>query len=372
MSKIKVCILQYGFARGGTDTFVINLCKSIDRDKFEITIVNPSILPENNTRESEITDLGIEVYHTCDMNTAKGKLVHLWKLYRFLRKRKFDTFHTNVDLFNGPQLLVARLTGIKNRVCHSHNTNQAAGVESQSLAIKLYQKVMKYLCKVSSTRRCGCSPEAMDFLFPFDWKDNSYPQIIYNGIDLQKFNCKVDIIAKKSELGLTAKNTILTIGNIHIQKNPLFIADIFAAYNSKCPDSELVWLGRGSMKEQVEDRLRQLGVLERVHFLGQRSDVAEIMKCADIFLLPSLFEGLGIVVIEAQASGLPCLVSDQVPHITDCGMVWYKPLHDSASNWAETISEIIHSHNTKIIDSKSLNRYSLLNMASQMEKVYTI
>jgi glycosyltransferase involved in cell wall biosynthesis len=305
------------------------------------------------------------------MYTIKGKIRHLWMLYKFLKKRKFDTFHTNVDLFNGPQLLIAQLVGIKNRVCHSHNSNQVAGFESQSKIIKLYQQVMKYLCKVSSTRRCGCSQEAMDFLFPFKWKDNSYPQIVYNGIELAKFQKIIDVVAKRQSVGLVASKHIIVVGHIGFQKNPLMTVEIFREVCKCRSDIDLIWIGKGEMQEVVVEKLKKYNIVNRVHFLGQRVDVNEILQCADLFLFPSLFEGLGIAIVEAQAAGLPCIASDQVPALANCGKVETLSLSVPPDVWAKEVIRIIDHPNDLKIDDALLSNFTMANMANQMQLIYT-
>ena len=125
MNRIKVCILQNGLARGGTDTFVVNLCKGLDRQKFDITVVNPSTRPGSMVREPDILDTGAKIVHTSDLGKGHlSKFIHFIRLYKLLRTEKYDVFQTNVDLFNGPNLFVAWLAGVPVRCCHSHNTMQ--------------------------------------------------------------------------------------------------------------------------------------------------------------------------------------------------------------------------------------------------------
>lgn len=373
MKRVKVCILQFGFARGGTDTFVINLCKSIDKTKFDVTVVNPGDNDLLRSREQEVIDAGITIYHTTEMYSLKGKAKHLWQLYKFLRKEKFDTFHSNVDLFNGPQMFVAWAAGVPNRVCHSHNSRQAREIaQNGSLLVRVYQRFMRYLCRKFSTRKCGCSEEAMQFIFPNeDWHDPSYPQIIYNGIYTSKFNAPINITDKKNELGINAKYNILVVGHIGLQKNPKLTVEIFKHICDKSDDIDLVWVGKGEMEHEIHELVSNYGLRKRVHFLGHRSDVNEIMKCCDLFLFPSLFEGLGIVMIEAQTSGLPCLASNQVPKISDCGGAIFMSLSTPAEKWAEIAIDILDSKIKLNIDSIRLSKFTVENMTQQMQIVLT-
>lgn len=370
--KKKVCILQNGLARGGTDTFVVNLCRGLDKQKFDIIVVNPSLKPESLIREAEVLAEGCKILRTSPLAGFKSKLKHFCRLYRILKDEKVDIFHTNVDLFNGPQLFVAWLAGVPMRICHSHNGNQQkALVQGQTMMIRIYQRVMRWMCWIFSNRRLGCSEIAMEFLFQgHNWKHDKYPIVINNGIDLEVYRKQIDIEAKKKDLGLTAKYNIVTVGRIIPQKNPLFIANSFVELCKLRDDCDFVWVGDGPLKMECEDIFRKNGVLNRVHFLGQRADVNEILQCCNLFFMPSSFEGLGIVIIEAQAAGLSCLVSTEVPQEANCGACLYKSLDDTIENWADTMLRILDEKIKLGVDEPKIEQFSVAHMVSQMEQVF--
>lgn len=375
MTKVKVCILQNGLSRGGTDTFVLNLCKGLNKEQFDITVVNPSSRPGSRVLEADVEATGARIVHTSDLGQGiMSKLRHFVQLYRLLRRERFDVFHTNIDLFNGPNLLVARLAGVPVRCCHSHNgMQQKALVEGLTLPIRVYQSVMRWMCWHFSNRRTGCSEIAMEFLFAGrPWRQKEYPSVIYNGIDLNAYRTPIDVDKKRAELGLTAKHHIVTVGRIIPQKNPQFIAESFAALCRTRTDCDLVWVGVGELEQECREILKQHGVADRVHFLGSRGDVAEVLQCCDLFYLPSNFEGLGIVLIEAQASDLPCLVSDVVPVEADCGMCRYLSLQEDVSFWAQTMSDMLDGKIVSKIDESKMQRFSIEYMVKQMEQVFTV
>lgn len=368
----KVCILQNGLARGGTDTFVVNLCRGLDKDKFEVVVVNPSLKPESLIREPEVIAEGCRILRTSPLNGLWSKLKHFWRLFWILKKGKFDVFHTNVDLFNGPQLFVAWLAGVPMRICHSHNGNQQkALVQGQTVSIRLYQSIMRWMCWTFSNRRIGCSEVAMEFLYKGrDWKHDKYPIVINNGIDLDVYRKQIDIEAKKKELGLTAKYNIVTVGRIIPQKNPIFIATSFVELCKLRDDCDFIWVGDGPQKKECENILESNGVLNRVHFLGQRADVNEILQCCNLFFMPSSFEGLGIVIIEAQAAGLPCLVSTEVPQEANCGGCLYKSLSDDDSDWATVMNDLLDKKIKLEINENALQKFSINYMVEQMQQVF--
>lgn len=372
MKKSKVCILQNGLARGGTDTFVVNLCKSINKRQYEITVINPSSKEESRIREEEILATGSSIIHTCDLDSLGGKILHLKRLYSILKQGKFDIFQTNIDLFNGPNLFVAWLAGIPIRCCHSHNSmQQKALIEGNTFSIRIYQRIMRWLCWHFSNRRCGCSIEAMDFLYKgHNWRQNDYPSIIPNGIDLKKYSHKINIVERKKEIGLTAKYNLITVGRLIPQKNPLFLAKIYCELCKMRNDCDLIWIGIGPMEEQCRQIFRDNKILDRVHFLGSRNDVHDILKCCNLFCLPSAFEGLGIVLIEAQAAGLPCIVSDVVPKEANCGKCYFLSLSESYNVWAKAINDMIDDKVSLNIDLNRLQNFSIDHMTKQIEKVF--
>ena len=372
MAKRKVCILQNGLARGGTDTFVVNLCTSIDKEKYEITVVNPSVKEGSRVREVDVLATGTTILHTHDLGNLKGKFIHLKRLYSILKKVKFDVFQTNIDLFNGPNLLVAWLAGVPVRCCHSHNAmQQKALVEGTTFSIRIYQRMMRWMCWHFSNRRCGCSIEAMEFLYKgYGWQQKEYPSVISNGIDLKEYGREINTTEKKKELGLTAKYNLVTVGRLIPQKNPLFLAEMFSMLCKSRKDCDLVWVGIGPLEEKCHQIFQENSISDRVHFLGSRNDVADILKCCDLFCLPSAFEGLGIVIIEAQAVGLSCIVSDVVPRAADCGKCYFVPLSDNYDVWVKNMSDMIDGKIRLSIDKERLQNYSISHMAKQMEKVF--
>lgn len=372
MKKTKVCILQNGLARGGTDTFVVNLCKGIDKDKFEVTVVNPSTRPESLVREPDVLATGARIIHTCPLAGVKSMLVHLVRLYKLLRAERFDVFQTNIDLFNGPNLFVAWLAGVPVRCCHSHNTMQQKSIiRGMTLSIRIYQSLMKWMCWTFSNRRSGCSEDAMDFLFAGrKWHQDKYPIVVNNGIDIEHFRKPVDVECKKAELGLTAKHHIITVGRIIPQKNPFFIAESFCELCKQRDDVDFVWVGIGNLQDECKSVFRKNGCLDRVHFLGSRTDVNEVLACCDLFYMPSVFEGLGIVIIEAQAAGLPCLCSTAVPKEADCGAVQYMSLDQPIAEWAKAMSNILDGKTILKTDENMIQAFSIQHMAAQMMQVF--
>lgn len=400
MTKTRIAILQNGLIRGGTERFVINLCKGMmtlevgdsgnDRHwNYDITVINPSLRPEEQVLEPEVIATGAHVVHTTTIMGLRGRISHLCKLYRILRAGRYDAFHTNLDLFNGPNLVAAWLAGVPVRICHAHASMQETELrEGRTLAIRVYQRIMRWMCWHFANRHIGCSDAANDFLYKgHDWRKANYPTIIYNGIDLGKYKTAAATDYRfEPEL-----QYILAVGRFVPQKNPGFVLEIMEKMKTLRPDVRLLWVGRGELYDAVYDEAVQKGLScvrhddghglgkesdaigcpgGNIEFLGWRDDIPALMQHSRLLLMPSLFEGLSITLIEAQAAGLPCLVSDTVTLQAQCGLIQYKSLSDGAANWAEEISEMIATDAARLnIDAQALERFTITNMAESMRGV---
>ena len=368
--KKKICILQNGLAWGGTDTFVLNLCRGIDKEKYDITVVNPSSIKIQ--KEDELKRLGITVIHTHPLEGFKGRCKHFYKLYKILRNGKYDIFQTNIDLFNGPNLLIAWMVRIPIRVCHSHNSLQGKELrEGRSWPVRIYQSLTRWMCWNFSNRRVGCSEEANNFLFKGkNWKDANFPTVIFNGIELSKFRVPFDKAKFKTDNGVLAQQNIITIGHLVSQKNPLFIAQLFADFCKINVDCNLIWVGDGHLKGKVLEILKSNRIENRVLFLSNRNDIPQLLQISDVFILPSNFEGLGIVAIEAQAAGLPVLLSDKVPGLADCGNASFLPIDKGTVIWIEKIEESLTNTIRHGVSTEKLNRFGIENMVNQMTQLF--
>lgn len=355
---------------GGTDTFVLNLCKKINKDKYNVTVVLAG-RDGYFDRVPELEATGVKIRYTCDVTSFKGKLKGAYMLYKILKEEKCDVFQTNIDLFNGPQMFISWLARVPLRVCHSHNSEQGRSLQGgSSFAIKVYQKIMRWLCWIFSNARCGCSELALDFLFGNNWKKDPRATVIHNGIPLEEYSTPFDVDEKKEELGIHSKNVIGTVGRISFQKYPEFLVEIIKELKNIRSDFEFLWAGSGDLFDEISQKVNSYGLNDTIHLLGARNDVPQILQCCDLFLLPSRFEGLGIVLIEAQAAGLTCIASDVVPSEADCGGCNFLSLDSSPKEWAEVISNCIDGKIKLKINEKLLNKYSIDYMVEEMERVF--
>ena len=306
---------------------LMNYYRHIDRDKVQFDFLVHR--QERAAFDDEIESLGGRTYRL-------PRLVPWSKSYLSALNHFFDehpeykVVHVHQDCLSSVILKVAAQHNVSVRIAHSHSANQDKNLK---YPIKLWYKraIPKY-----ATNLFACGKDAGDWMFG----GASY-QIINNAIDVAAYAYNS---TKRQEMrrqfGLEDEFTIGHVGRFSQPKNHPFLIEVFAALLRKEPNAVLLLVGGGEDMTKIQAKAQTLGVAERVRFLGIRSDVADLMQTMDVFVFPSLYEGLGIVLIEAQAAGLPCVVSDTIPqeaYLTD--LVTTEKLSSSPEKWAEKILE---------------------------------
>ena len=364
-TKRNICILSHGLESGGIGTFVANVVKTINLKKYNVVLVLAlDQMGSHQFREDEVLAQGVRVLRTNDLNGIKKKLLHFIRVYKILKENSYDVFHANMDMLNGLNLLVALLARVPVRICHAHTiASTYEANHGKRWFVRVYRRLMRFLIWNCSTHRCGCSEPAMNYLYEDRWKKDKNSKIIFNGIDLDAFH-------SVHRDNTRVKYRIVTVGRITEVKNPFFTVEVMQKLCKMRKDCELIWVGTGDLENAVKENIHSNGLSKCVQMLGARHDVNEILKTCDLFLLPSLFEGLGIVLIEAQAAGLPCIASDTVPTAANCGGIVYLSLSESAERWVQKISDILDKKIVLQIEPERLAKYDLTYMAKQLEEVY--
>jgi glycosyltransferase involved in cell wall biosynthesis len=232
----------------------------------------------------------------------------------------------------------------------------------------ILKSILSVPVKVLVTDRFACSQKAGTFLF--GKKDFA---IINNAIEVKKYIFNEETREKiRTKLNLNNKFVIGHVGRLSIEKNHLFLLDVFAQVHNKCIDSVLLLVGEGALKLKIKEKVKALGLEDNVVFLGVCSNVNEIYQAMDVFVLPSLFEGLPTVGIEAQTAGLMCFFSDEVtPEVKVTNFVQFISLKNNASYWSEQILK--YSNGYKRYDKSEIliqAGYDIKNTAKQLEDFY--
>ena len=357
--KKKVAIILHGLSSNGVDTMFANLSSHCDTDRFEMyyfLAVDPGV---EQFCEERVRQNGCHVIHLHDLDGIR-RLKWACTLRRALKEYgPFDVIHSNLSLLSGLNLMIARKAGIPVRIAHVHTFPGKA----DSMAGRLYGMCMRLLLSLNVTVRLACSAEAGKAAF-----GNHVFQVVENGIELDGFlSAGEQRQDRKEKYG---RHCFATVGRINTDKNPGFLLEVFNYIHRKIPDASLMWVGDGPQRGQIESKAAEAGLQDAVHFLGVRKDVPRILEQCDYFLFPSLHEGFGNALIEAQAAGLECFASDAVPDITDCGGVCFLSLALPAETWAEEIIKHIHSEQHMKPDLQKINRFDIQYMADKLMQIY--
>jgi glycosyltransferase involved in cell wall biosynthesis len=338
-NKIKVLHVVGRMHPGGIETLLMNVYRNIDRDKYEFHFAVQS--PEPSFYDEEIRELGGTIF----VQPPPKDGIRSFRKQLMENMNKYGPYaavHSHVFGFSGYVLKLADKLGVPVRISHSHNTSDS---KSSSPLRNIYRSYMRGLIRRHSTDMLGCSRAACESLFGSScWKDGRV-DVFPNAITLAPYESLVQENRQELRRRFGASDDELLIGHIgrfSKQKNHALLLDSFASLVKQRPKSRLLLCGDGPLRPEMERKVKELGVADKVSFLGLRKDVPELLGALDAFVLPSLYEGLGIVLIEAQAAGVPCLISEGVPREADLriGLIERLAVNDSPERWAEAMASL--------------------------------
>lgn len=334
-SPIRVLHIVGGMVRGGIETWLMHILRHRDAERFEMHFIVHT--EEPCPYDDELRQLGGRI-HPC-LSPLRP-----WQYGRNFSRiaaenGPFDIVHSHVHQFNGFTLRAARRAGIPVRIAHSHVDTMPEDA-APGLARRMYIQTMRSLIRRHATHGLAASRLAADALFPGGWAANPRFRVLYYGIDMRPFHAAPDP-ALRAELGLPADAFVMGhTGRFDEQKNHLFLVEIAHAVMARAPRARLLLIGAGSLRPAVERRVAELGISDRVVFAGLRGDVPRVLKNAvDVFVMPSLCEGLALALLEAQTAGTPCVIADTISVEADAlpALVTRLPLSLPAAQWAEAI-----------------------------------
>lgn len=316
--------------RGGAETMVMNYYRHIDRTKVQFDFLVHR--EQRGAYDDEIERMGGRIYRMCPVypqNFSRYKR----DLRTFFRAHpEYKIIHSHMSELGYFAFREAERQGVPVRICHAHNAPH--GFDAKMIIRTYFKKrMMPYL-----THLFMCGEESGKWLY--GEKNKTRFIMLNNAIDAAVYSFDASKREKmRRQLGLADELVIGHVGRFNPQKNHPFLLNIFAALLKKEPNAVLLLVGGGADMPKIQAKAQELGIAERVRFLGVRSDVADLMQAMDVFVFPSLYEGLPVTMVEAQASGLPCIISDKVPPeciLTD-GLVNIMPLSANPEAWAEKI-----------------------------------
>lgn len=356
--RILHCVVNMN--RGGAETFLMNLYRNMDRDKvqFDFLTSNEGVFDE------EIRNMGGQVYRIPYL-TQIGISQYAKALRQFFRQHKeFQIVHSHMDKMSGMVLREAKKEGIAIRIAHSHSTRSEG-----TLLKRILKEYYGLYINSTANRYFACGNSAADFLFSKE-KD---VRIINNGIEVNNFKFSASVRDEvRKELKIEDQFILGHVGRFNEPKNHQFLVDIFAEVYKLNPNSRLVLIGAGVLEESIRNKVEKLGISNAVYFLGSRADVNRVLQALDIMVFPSLYEGLPVTLIEAQASGLKCIISDNITAEIDMtGNIEYISLDKKADDWAKRILKYDTIYERESGCKKIIEReYDIKQIAKGLEEWY--
>ncbi len=311
--NMKILQVVGSLDRGGAETWLIQILNHIDRREYAMDFLVHTTQP--GALDKQAMKLGARIIPCLPCLNDGHPLRYARNFRRILREcGPYDCVHSHIHHSSGYILTLAAMMGVPVRIAHSHNDTSAVD-KTYSLPRRVYFSAMDVLIRRFATIGIAVSRSAAPSLFSESWTSDSRWRLCPLGIDLQPFTMAVDARMLRAELGIAPDSFVVgNVGRFAEQKNHRFLVEIAEYLVRMEPTAVFLLVGDGPLKPEIEALVRERGLSANFIFLGARPDIPRLMIGAmDCFLFPSSYEGLGLVVWEAQAAGLACLISDAVP-----------------------------------------------------------
>lgn len=366
MKKKRVLHVIKIMNRAGAETMIMNIFRNIDRSKIEFDFL---YLTESvGDYEKEIIDLGGKVYKLPEPN-KQGRIKSFYHIYKIMKQNQYDVVHSHIMSYNGFINAIAYFAGVQTRISHSHTTKD---LKQTSFFRKVYHKIMKIIINIFSNIKIACGKDAGEYLYG---KNQSFI-IVNNAIDLDKY-LNVTQEEKqnlKQEMGINNEFIIGHVGRFDVAKNQEFFIGVAKELLKEGKKNfKIILVGQGEKFEFVKNKIKSEKLEEYFIMPGVREDIQIFMNIFDIFIMPSLYEGFGMVVVEALAGNNICFLSNRMPKETNIieSRVHFFDLNIEKEQLIKEIYQEVENK-TSIDLKKELTSkgFSIKNMAEQMSKIY--
>ena len=357
---IRILHIVTYMGRGGLETMLMNYYRNIDRERIQFDFLTHRSFEADY--DKEIESLGGKIYHLPKLNPFSKK--YLKKLDTFFREHpEYKIVHSHLDCMSGIPLKIAKKNGVPVRIAHAHST-------SQEKNLKYFLKLLyKRMIPRYATKLLACSEAAGSWMF----KGAEF-EVLYNAIDAQQYRYDENVRKQvRKAFGITEKTLVVGhVGRFSPPKNHAFLIEIFCDIVKRRPDSKLLLVGDGVLRKDIEKKCHDHAIWDKVIFTGLRGDVPDLLQAMDVFAFPSLYEGLPLVIVEAQASGLPCIISDKVP--IECkkteGLIRQVKLQESTEYWAQQLIELASVERKDTLSEIRKSGFDVRENVRKLENMY--
>jgi glycosyltransferase involved in cell wall biosynthesis len=364
---VKVLQIVGGLRRAGTETWLRQVARRINRSAIAMDFLVHG--EEEGDYEEELRDLGFGIVRT----PMPGRYAaYVRSVGAAFERGGYDVVHSHLQHFGGVTTFLASRHRIPLRIVHSHSDVQPNLARSRKA---LYAWVMLRLIRRHATHRIAVSQRAAAALFGADWSQQPNTAILSCGIDLAPFLEPADT-GLRASLGLRPGGLVIGhVGRFVEEKNHDMLLAVAAEVMDRDPGAQLLLVGEGPRRLQMEQACTALGIRNRTIFAGSRNDVPEVLKAAvDVFVFPSRREGLGLAIVEAQAAGLQCVIADHIPAEVEVlpELIHRHSLADPPSAWAATVSRVRHLYDGRAAANRvSATAYNIDCSVRWLERLYT-
>jgi len=342
----------------------MNYYKSIDRRKvqFDFVVQNEG----EEFYECEVKSLGGEIYRVAPMHLDRKKFEK--DLMNILKSNSgYRIIHVHQNFLNIVSLRVAKKAGVQVRISHSHSNYKAT-----SLYKRFQRLVFKALIPLYATDYLSCSKASAEWLYGIKAARSSKCRIVHNAINTRKFILDYEIRRKvREKLIINDRIVLIHVGMFAYSKNHEYLFEIVKQLVKLNKQIVLLLVGDGERKKLLLEMVELMGIQEQVLFLGMQDNVQDLLMAADFFVFPSRYEGLPLTVIEAQISGLKCLISDVItPEVDLFNDIIFLSIKDSPEFWAKNIIDNLGNNKTRAFDDLVKSGYEISHEAKELQKLY--
>ncbi len=356
--------------RGGIENFVMNIYRNIDREKVQFDFL--CHYGREAAFNDEIRSMGGMIY---EMPAIRDEThVYYWKLFEYIRGlNKFFKEHKEYKIIHGQMtntasiyMPIAKKYGVTTRIAHSHNSHGKVGMLGVVTDI-LKKPVFKY-----ATDLFACSEAAAKYFYPENYIKAGKVKVVPNAVDAGKFRFDPEKRQKmRAEFGVEDNLVIGCVGRFRTEKNQVFLLGVLKEALKTEPTTVLLFAGDGPLEDDCKQKAAEMGLADKCIFLGMRSDVPDVMQAMDVLAMPSLFEGLPVTGIEAQAGGLSVIASTGIPdEMNVIDMVEFIGLEDGVNVWAEKLVEKAKLVKVDTFDKIKAAKYDIHTLAPWLQEFY--
>lgn len=350
---------------GGVESVIMNYYRHINRRNVQFDFVVDG--KEKSLLDDEIKSLGGKVHHVTPYK--ENIFNYMYDMYKIMRNNEYEIVHDNMNTIAFFSLLPAWLANKKIRILHNHTTNVRASKENIKYLLKI---LLRPFAKFFANRFFACSSYAGEWMYGEKMVKNGYVKIINNAIELEKFSFSYEARrALRKELGISDNTVVIGhVGRFVPQKNHKFLISVFEKYLKVNDDALLILIGEGPLQQETLKKVEESGFIDKVRFLGLCKNVHMWYNAMDVFFLPSLYEGLPLVAIEAQANGVPVCMSTLVTKEAFINENCYGLDLSSINQWCDLINNI---QGKRVYDSQQKLEeigFSITKESADLEKFY--